>query len=308
MNRLLTAVALLLLFGCNHSRQQLIEDAPLITRLYKDDLDREIKLSRTPSRVVSLAPSCTEMLYAIGAETQVVGCSDACDYPTEVSNIPSVTTYPSLDLPAIAELDPDFVLATTEIIDVREVAFFERYGIPLYFQDFSSTEDIYRNLEVLGDILNHKEEAYELTASLEKYEEIIVESAKSKVRYRTMILIGVEPLLVAGTKSFISEIIEKAGGVNAFEGLNDKYPVINQEAVLSANPEVILIPSTNEQIYQNFANTYPLLHLNTIASQNGRVYLVDPNLVLRPGPRTIQGMAIIAKTIHPSIDLTEITE
>lgn len=308
MNRLMILMGLLLLLGCGNSKQQLIEDAPLITQRYRDDLGREIKLNRTPARVVSLAPSCTEMLFAVGAGGQVVGCSEACDFPSEVLDLPSVTTYPSMDLPAIAELEPDLVLATTEIFDVKDADFFDRYGIPLYFQNFSGTEDIYRNMEVLGQMLDHTDDANQLIASLKEDEKTIIDSTDQKIKYRTMVLIGVKPLIVAGAGSFISEVIEKAGGKNAFGDIDDKYPVVNQEAVLNANPEVILIPSTNEQVYQDFADAYPLLHLNMIASQDGRVYLMDPNLVLRPGPRTIQGMAFLAKTLHPSTDLTEVIE
>ena len=308
MNRFWPLLGILLLVGCGNSNQKLIDDAPLITQKYRDDLGREIKLSRTPSKVISLAPSCTEMLFAIGAAGQVAAVSEACDHPAEVADYARVVTYPSLDLPAIAELDPDLVLANTEIFDVKEADFFDRYDIPLYFQNFEGVNDIYRNIEALGDILDHKEEASELVEQLKYDEKLITDSTATRIKYRTMVLIGVKPLIVAGGGSFISEVIEKAGGKNAFGDLNDKYPVINQEAILNANPEVILIPSTNDQVYQDFADQYPLLHLNMIASQDGRVFLMDPNLVLRPGPRTIQGMGFLARTLHPNIDLTEIIE
>lgn len=308
MNRFLILLVLIFLVGCGNSKQQLIDDAPLITQRYQDDLGREIKLSRTPTKIVSLAPSCTEMLFALGAGKQIAARSQACDYPIDALDLPEIITYPSLDLPAIAELDPDLVLATTEIFDVKQADFFDRYDIPLFFQDFEGVDDIYRNLNSLGQMLDRKQAAEELVAELKSNEKMIVDSTKTKVKYPTMVLIAVKPLIVAGAGSFISEVIEKAGGKNAFDDISDKYPVVNQEAVLNANPEVILIPSTNEQIYQDFAEAYPLLHLNMIASQDGRVYLIDPNLVLRPGPRTVEGMAFLAKTLHPNIDLTEIIE
>ncbi len=308
MHRFWPLLGLLLFLGCGNSNRKLIEEAPLITRQYRDDLGREFKLSRTPNKVVSLAPSCTEMLFEIGAGNQVIARSQACDHPSEALDLPEITTYPSLDLPAIAELDPDLVIATTEIFDVKEADFFDRYGIPLYFQDYSGIDDIYRNMETLGEILDHSEEAEEAVERLKYEEKLIVDSTSTRIKYRTMVIIGVKPLIVAGGGSFISEIIEKAGAKNAFADLEDKYPVINQEAILNANPEAILIPSTNDQVYQQFAEQYPLLHLNMVASQDGRVFLIDPDLVLRPGPRTLQGLAVLAKTLHPNIDLTEILE
>jgi len=286
----------------------MIEDAPLITRTYTDGLGREIKLDRTPEKIVSLAPSTTEMLFAIGAEGKMVARSVHCDYPVDALDLPGVVTYPELDLPAIAEFNPDLVLTTTEIADVKQADFFDRYDIPLYFQSFSGLSDINRNIRELGDMLDLQNNANALADSLNRIEKAIGEKTQGKIKYRTMVLIGLKPIIVAGGGSFISEVIEKAGGTNAFGNLDEKYPVVNEEAILKMNPEVILIPSTNDQIYQEFADAHPVLHLNMQASQEGRVYLMDPDLILRAGPRTVEGMAYLARTLHSGLDITDLFE
>lgn len=308
MNRFWFILSLLLVVGCSNSKKKMIEDAPLITRTFTDDLGRQIKLSRTPVRIVSLAPSCTEMLFAIGAQDKMIARSAYCDYPIDALDLPGVVTYPELDLPAIAEFKPDLVLTTDEIADVKQADFFDRYGIPLYFQSFSGLSDINRNIRALGDMLDLKANANALADSLASIEKTIIDSTQGKIKYRTMVLIGIKPIIVAGGGSFISEVVEKAGGTNAFGNSDEKYPLVNEEAILKMNPEVILIPSSNDQIYQEFAEAHPVLHLNMQASQNGRVYLMAPNLVLRPGPRTVEGMAYLARTLHSSLDITDLFE
>lgn len=294
--------AVLLFWGCGHSNQQLIENAPLISRHFQDDLGREVTIRKTPKRVVSLAPSTTEMLMAIGGEELLVARSQACDYPSEVLDYPEIQTYPELDLAGIVAHEPDLVLATDEIFDVRTADFFDRYNIPLFFQSFEGTEDIYRNILTLGEMVDRNDNAKNLADSLRRVEKNITDSTAGQAKFSTMVLIGVKPLIAAGGKSFIGEIVEKAGGKNAFGHIDEKYPILTEEAILQARPEFILLPTNNDQVYQQFASAYPMLHLNMPASQNGRIYLLDPNLVLRPGPRTIEGLAYLARTLHARLD------
>lgn len=292
----------LLLAGCGHSNQQLIEGAPLISRKYTDDLGREVTLHNSPKRIVSLAPSTTEMLMAIGGGDLLVARSQACDYPPSVLDFPEVQTYPEIDLAGIVTYEPDLVLATDEIYDVRTTDFFDRFKIPVYFQSFSGTEDIYRNIATLGEMIDRKANAIALSDSLRRVESKILDSTAGQAKFRTMVLIGVKPIIAAGGKSFIGEIVEKAGGKNAFADIDEKYPVLTEEAVLKAGVEVILLPTRDDQVYREFASMYPMLHLNMPAAQSGRIYLVDPNLVLRPGPRTTEGLAYLARTLHAGLD------
>lgn len=291
-----------LFIGCGNSNQQLIDNAPLISRHFEDDLGRKVTLQKTPKRIVSIAPSTTEMLCAIGGGDLLVARSQACDYPNEVLDVPAVQTYPELDLAGIVTYEPDLVIGTDEIFDVRTADFFDRYNIPLFFQSYDGTADIYRNMKTLGEMVDRKTQANAIADSLMRVEAKIVDSTAGQAKYRTMVLIGVKPIIAAGGKSFIGEIVEKAGGRNAFDNIDEKYPVLTEEAILQASPEFILLPTNNDKVYQQFASTYPMLHLNMPAAQNGHIYLVDPNLVLRPGPRTVEGMAYLARTLHARLD------
>lgn len=295
----------MLMAGCGNSNQQLIENAPLISRTYTDDLGREIKLQRPPKRIVSLAPSTTEMIFAVGAEDLLVARSEACDYPPEVEDYPAIVTYPDLDLPGIVTYEPDLIIATDEIFDVQIGKFFDRYHIPLYFQSFESIDDVYRNMETLGEMVDHKQSASTLVDSLRRIEKRIVDSTAIQAQFRSMILVGVKPIIVAGGTGYLNELLTKSGSKNAFGNIDSKYPVVTPEAILEAAPEVIIIPSLRQNVYQDFASEYPLLHLNMPAAQSGRIYQIDPDLVLRPGPRTVEGLAYLARTMHARLSPEE---
>ncbi len=286
------------LVGCGGNNQQMIEDAPLISRSYTDDVGRTITLKRTPQKVVSLAPSTTEMIFALGAEKSLVARSEACDWPPEVEDFPAVVTYPELDLPGIVEFEPDLVIATDEIFDVQVGDFFDRYKIPLYFQSYESIDDVFRNMTALGDMLDRKKAAETLVDSLRRIEERIADTMAIQAKYSSMIIVGVKPIIVAGGKGYLNDMLTKAGSKNAFAQIDAKYPVVTPEAVLQAAPEVIIIPSNQQNIYQDFASEYPILHLNMPASQTNRIYQIEPDLLLRPGPRTVEGLAYLARTIH----------
>jgi iron complex transport system substrate-binding protein len=301
-------LAVFLVFGCEPSNQSLIESAPLISRKYTDDLGREIVLKKRPKKVISLAPNITEMIFAIGAENSLIARSQACDYPIEALDYPQVTTYPELDLAGIVSLDPDLILTTNEIFGEQSAEFFDRYNIPLYFQSYNSLDDIYRNVEVLGDILDHKPQAKKLVDSLQGIATRIVDSTKGQAKFRTAVLVGIRPIIVAGGGGFINEMIVKAGGKNAFGNLSEKYPTVSEEAFLKAAPEILVLPTSSEQAYQDFAAEHPLVHLNSPAAQNNRVYILDPDIFFRPGPRTVEGLAYLARTLHSRIDPADFFE
>ena len=127
MKQLFLLFAVAVLFAsCGHSNQQLIDNAPLISRHFEDDLGRKVTIQKTPKRIVSIAPSSTEMLMAIGAGDLLVARSQACDYPVDVLDLPVVQTYPDIDLAGIVTYEPDLVIGTDEIFDVRTADFFDR--------------------------------------------------------------------------------------------------------------------------------------------------------------------------------------
>lgn len=295
-----------LLTGCGNPNQEKIDNAPLISKRFTDDLGREVVLKRAPERVVSLAPNITEMIFAIGGQDQLAARSHACDFPPEVYDYPEVVTFPEFDLPTVASHNPDLVLATNEIHNEKIIGFFDKYKIPLHFQSYKGLSDIYRNIEVLGAMLQLEENAQALSDSLQRLVKTIADSTAGQVRYKTMLVLSVKPLIVAGGNSYMHEVIETAGGQNAFGDKDSRYPPVTPEAVIKAAPEYIILPTSNEQMYSELIAEYPAFHTTLPAALNNRVYIVPPDLFVRAGPRILEGIAQLTRILHPRIDVTEL--
>lgn len=306
MNRLLLVLGIvgLSLISCKNKNSKLVEEAPLISQTVTDDLGREIKLSGAVKKLVSLAPSVTEIVFAIGGEQYLAARSHACNYPQEVANVPAVQTYPELDLPGIVSQEPDLIVGTSEIHNERITRFFESHNLPFYLQTYENLKDVYRGIRDMGKLLDLEDNAEILADSLEQIEAQISDSTQGLIKYKTLVLISVDPLLVVGGKSYLNEMVEKAGGKNAFAHLDEKYPEVSVEAIVNAAPEFLIFPSLDEQIYPLLTSTYPVLYQRVPAIQNNSVRLIDPDFLLRPGPRIVEGIAYLAKAMHSGFDVS----
>lgn len=290
------------LWACNgnQSRKQLVDNAPSIAQTYVDQTGREIALPKRPDRVASLAPSITEIVFAIGAEERLVARTQACDYPEEVTSYPEVQTYPSLDLEQIASYTPELLLATDEIFTPDDVARLEKLGLPIYLQHFDSLADVYEGIRELGALLRVPERANQVADSLVALEQRIRDSTANQVKYRTMILISNDPLIVAGGTGYLNRLIEAAGGKNAFAEVNEAYYTTTVEQILQVKPEVLVLPARRQTVYTELLGQYPLLY-NTPADVNKQVHIMDPDLLYRPGPRLLQGLLELTNILHAKL-------
>ena len=302
-HHLLVATLLLAaLTACTTPNRDLIENAPLISKHFDDGLGRHIELPRKPKRVVALAPEITETIFAIGAGPNQVGRSHLCDYPGEVLDLPEIVTFPDFDLPTVATLSPDLVLASTEVHDARIAPFFERYNIPIAFLNYDNVPDILENIETVGAMLEYEVPAKQLSDSLRRIGLALADSTKGQVRYKTVMLLNVDPIIVAGGSSFQNDLLRMAGADNPFGNNPEKYPTITAQQLLQAAPEYLLIPSNDDQSYAKLIELHPELHLNLPAAINKHVFQMEPDLVLRPGPRIMEGLAYLIRVLHARIN------
>ncbi|MEM0998017.1 MAG: helical backbone metal receptor [Bacteroidota bacterium] len=294
------------LSACGNPNQELIDSAPLISESYTDDLNRDLKLAKVPERIVSMAPNVTEVIYALGKEDHLVARSHVCDFPDDAYNKLEITTFPSLDLPSIVAQEPDLILASSEIHSEQIIASFEQLRLPLLYQSYNRLEDVWRNMNTIGAMLHAKEEAQRLTDSLARMVQTIADSTEGEIGYRTAILVGIDPITVVGKKCFMHEALEKCGGKNVFASLDESYPTVTAEQLVQAAPEYILLPSNNDQVYQELIAKYPDLHTKLPAALDNHVFLTRPDLIARPGPRIVEGMVELVRILHPRVDLTEL--
>ncbi len=299
----LLLISLLSLWACGTNKnRELVENAPLISQAYTDDTGRKIALPRAAQQVVSIAPNVTEMIFAIGGEGKLVARSQACDYPEATQDYPSVTTYPALSLEEIKATDADLILTTDEIFSPEQVERLSQLEIPIYLQSYRELADVYRGIRDLGTLLERTEAANHLADSLALLEKRISEATAGEVKYGTLMLVsGYPELIVVGGKGFLHELIEKAGGRNVFADKGEAYYSTTVEEILSRNPEFLILPSKDDQVYADLLAQHPAL-FNTQADRSKQVHVLNPDLLYRPGPRMLEGLLQLTHILHSPLN------
>lgn len=270
-----------------------------------DGLQRTLTLDAPAQRIVSLAPSNTEILFAIGAGPQVVGRDPLSDYPAEAQNVTDIgDTFIQLNTELIISLEPDLVLAA-EITPPEQVAQLEQLGVVVFWlANPTDFEGLYANLITVGQLTGHDPEAATLAESLrtrvsEVQNTVAGESEKPVVFYEVDGLTDPNAPYTAGTGTFIDLIINAAGGQNA-AGTLEGYKQMSVEELLVQNPDFILLGdsaygATPELVAQR-AGWGELA-----AVQANQVLPFDDNLMSRPGPRMIDAVEQLARLLHPDL-------
>jgi ABC-type Fe3+-hydroxamate transport system substrate-binding protein len=247
-----------------------------------------------PNRIVSLIPSITEDLFAIGAGPQVVAVSQFTDYPASAARLPAVASFLSVDAERIVRLHPDLVVGITAQGSL--VADLRRAGVHVELLHNDSFDDLFSTLARLGNLSGHPREAAALAASLRAQTARLVRSVPRGTRPKTFVVLGTAPLFTVGDGSYIAHLIGLAGGVNA-SGLRDAYARYSAEALLARQPDVIVADTYSG--VRAVLNEPPWNALRAI--RNGRLYVLQDAAILeRPGPRYNLGLAWLIGRLHPN--------
>jgi len=263
-----------------------------------DDLGRLVAINGTPQRIISLAPSNTEILFALGLGDKVVGVTMYCDYPPEALEKEKVGGYVTPDIEKIVALNPDLILVAygtpMEVINTMV-----GLGLTVFGIKTTDLADLLNDIRRIGEITDKEVEAQALTSEMASNIEAIADATSElENRPKVFYIVGHEPSLwTAGSGTFIHELIEKGGGVNTCQNITG-YSEISIEYVLARDPEII-ITSSWPGVYEWAMNETALNA--TDARQNNRVFACDDNLVQRPGPRLVEGLEWFAYFIHPEI-------
>jgi iron complex transport system substrate-binding protein len=249
---------------------------------------------RAPAaRIVSLIPSLTEDLFAIGAGAQVVGVSQFTDYPAAAVKVPQVASFASIDAEKILGLHPDIVVAIPAqsplLGDVR------RLGLKVVLLPDDSYDDIFRDLAELGRLSGHAGEAAALSAKLRARTAALVRGVPHGSRPRTFVVLGVSPIFTAGNGSFIAHLLELAGARNAASDLPTAYGRYGAEALLAAQPDVLIADKASD--LPAVLDRAPWNALRAVREK--RYYVLDdPDILERPGPRYVDGLAWLIARVH----------
>lgn len=271
---------------------------------FTDGLGREVKLTRPAQRVVSMAPSNTEILFAIGAGNQVVGRDTLSDFPEEAKKLPDIgSTFDALNTEQIVSLKPDLVLAA-EINTPEQVKQLEDLGLTVYYLKNPLTlEEMYGNLDIVAQLTGHQKEAATLVDSLKKRvaavdAKIAPISSRFSVFYELDATDPAKPY-TAGKGTFITQLIERAGGHNIAADL-DGYPQLSLEQVVAADPAFIILGDARYGVSPETIAQRPGWE-NLSAVKNGKVLAFNDDLVSRPGPRLVDALEELAKLLRPEL-------
>jgi iron complex transport system substrate-binding protein len=278
--------------------------APAVT--VTDGLGRQVTLASPPQRIVSLAPSNTEILFALGAGGLLVGRDDFSDYPAEALDIPSVgSLYPTVNAETIVALEPDLVLAAgiTNPDDVQTLA---ELGLTVFSTRVNITlEDVFTDILDVGTLIGRAAEAETLVSGLRARADAVTAKTsgladRPKVFYEVDATEPASPW-TAGPGTFVDQLITLAGGHNVGAVLADQYAQISLEQLVAEDPAVIVLGSftwggqTPEMVAQRAG------WQDIQAVREGAVYTFDDNLITRPGPRVVDGLETLARLIQPGL-------
>ena len=269
-----------------------------------DDAGRTVEIVSSPQRIVSLAPSNTEILFALGLGDKVVGVTDFCDYPEEAKSIEKVGGMEH-NLEKIVALNPDLVLAIGgSPAQVEKATEMEKLGLAVLVLEPGDIEGIMANIELVGKATGAEKEASQLVAELRKRFDDIIARAKGAESSPTVFfeLDATDPSkpYTPGPGSFIDALISLAGGSNIGASAKMQWAQLSTEEIIAQDPEVIVLGDANYGVTAEMVKERPGWSVIT-AVKNGAIYPIDDILISRPGPRIIDGLEALARIIHPEL-------
>lgn len=273
--------------------------APAMT--VRDMLGRDVTLAAPPARIVSLVPSATETIYALGGDARLVGVTDFCDWPPAARTKPRVGGMVDANLEAIAALRPDLVVATDE--GNREETFeqLRRIGVPTFLVHANSVAEMLEMIGRLGELTGRSAAVAPLVGDITRRIERIRDAVRPFRPPRVLYVLWPEPLIVPGHGSLITELIELAGGQSITAADPGAYPRLSLEVAVARAPDIIVLADhsgSGSGAGRQSADTWRRL-ASMPAIRSGRLYSVDLSLLHRYGPRVPDGLETLARLLHP---------
>jgi iron complex transport system substrate-binding protein len=271
--------------------------APAFTLV--DMLGREVALPAPPRRIVSLVPSATELIYALGGEDRLVGRTDFCDYPPAARSKPSVGGMISPSLERIATLKPDVVIATTSGNRLDTFTKLQQIGIPVYAVHAHRISELIDVTNRLAELTGRHAASVPLVATIERRLFAVANAVRPYPRPRVLYVLWPEPLLVPASGALLTELIGLAGGDSITANERGDYPRFSIEAAVVRAPEVILLASHGSRSAPPVVRDKWERLASLPAVKSKRIHAIDGSLVHRYGPRVVDGVETLARAIHP---------
>jgi len=265
----------------------------------KDDLGHVITLHSNPHRIVSLAPNITEILFALGLDSSVVGVTDYCDYPAAARSKPRIGGMLNPNLERVLDLHPDLVLMSGSGNMKSDFDKLTSAGVAVFVTYPRTVDSVLASISTIGALTGSKPTADSLVRALRNQKEELVRKARETPRESVLMLLSLSPLVAIGPGTFLHELLTLANADNIAHDATMAYPVLSREDILRRQPDVIIATNDIVRTADDILRAYPEWK-SLKAIQKRRVALVDASIVSRPGPRVIEGLKTILQAIHPS--------
>jgi len=281
------------------------EKTPVYPVTITDDIGRKVTIKTMPQRIVSMAPSNTEMLFALGLGDRIIGVTDYCDYPPEATQKPKVSGYTTPDVEKLVSIQPDLIIADA-IHEKTVLPALEKLGFTVIIHSATSIDVILNEITRLGQVCGKENKAAELVGSMSTRLKAIqakTGSLSDSQRLRGVYIIWFNPIWTMGGKTYCDDMIYAAGGLNIFSSDFEKSRQVSIESVVTRDPEVIVISGMAQSIGTIYTSVKTEMRLKSVkAIINDRVYkMSDSNLIERGSPRVIDGIDELCRMIHPEI-------
>jgi iron complex transport system substrate-binding protein len=271
--------------------------APATQRIVRDEIGRQVAVAPQPQRIISLAPSITEILFALQLGARVVGVTSYCDFPAEAKTKEKVGDTLKPNLERLIALKPDLVLISTASQLEKITQQLDQLGIPVFVTNPKSVAGVLTSIRKLGEVTGAEQQAEEFITEMQTRIATVQRQTADQTAPRVLYILQLSPLITAGKNTFINDLITQAGGRSISGEEVADYPQFSHETALARAPEVIIVPESHgtelvnvEAVKQAFA-TAP-------AVKNNRIVGVNPDLIDRPGPRIVAGLEALHAGIH----------
>ena len=266
-----------------------------------DETGRTVKVPLSVKRVVSLAPSLTETLYALGLQDMLVGDTDFCDYPADAMKKHKVGGAINPNLEEVVALHPDLVLVTKGLNRLETVNALEQMGIPAYATNPNTVQEVVSSTERLAELLGAPEAGTKLTTELENRLAALKERLKGVRLTRVLFVVWTEPLISAGQHTFVADALRHAGAVSIVDSRQD-WPQMSLEEVVHLQPEyLVFAASHSEAATRDFETLAKRPGWESLEAVKNKRLAVISDAVNRPAPRIVSAIEDLARQLHPEV-------
>jgi iron complex transport system substrate-binding protein len=266
-----------------------------------DEAGRGVEVKGPPQRIVSVAPSVTEILFALGLGSRVAGVSVYCQFPPEALKKEKIGGYINPSLEKIVALKPDLVIGIAEGDLKSFVDKLAGLKIPVYIANPQNVSEVLNSIQKIGEATFSSPAAGKVVAGMKERIQGIQSRVRGRPQFRVLHILNFDPLISAGKGTFVDDLIRLAGGRNLAEKAQGRYPRFSMEEVLAQDPEVILLASMKSQDPMSEQRQWWERWKTVSAVKHNRIYVLDSDLIHRPSPRIVDGLEQVARAIHPEV-------